>query len=78
MRHLHRANTLGTIFEKLTGTKIFSEFETRIAKPIGMQDFRASGGKYENGADSIHPGYPFWMTARDMARFGYLYLRGGR
>jgi len=71
-------NTLGTIFEKLTGTKIFEEFEARIAKPIGMQDFRASDGKYETGADSIHAAYPFWMTARDMARFGYLYLRSGR
>lgn len=71
-------NALGTIFEKLTGTKIFEEFERRIARPIGMQDFQAADGKYETGADSMHPAYPFWMTARDMARFGYLYLRGGR
>ncbi|MEI6670140.1 MAG: serine hydrolase [Acidobacteriota bacterium] len=71
-------NALGTIFEKLTGKKIFEEFEARIAGPIGMQDFRASDGKYETAADSIHAAYPFRMTARDMARFGYLYLRGGR
>src|SRR5262249_52690907 len=31
-------NVLGTIFEKLTGAKIFEEFERRIARPIGMQD----------------------------------------
>ena len=33
-------NALGTIFEKLTGKKIYEEFRDRIAKPIGMQDFR--------------------------------------
>ena len=26
---------------------------------------------------SIHPAYHFSLTARDMARFGYLFLRGG-
>ena len=29
------------------------------------------------GAASIHPGYPMSLTARDMARFGLLYLREG-
>ena len=40
-------NALGTIFEKLTGKKIFEEFACRIANPISMQDFSASDGKYE-------------------------------
>jgi CubicO group peptidase (beta-lactamase class C family) len=71
-------NALGTIFEKLTGTKIFEEFERRIARPIGMQDFSARDGHYETSPDSIHPHYIFSVTARDMARFGYLYLRAGR
>ena len=31
-----------------------------------------------DGEDSVHPAYPFRMTARDMARFGLLYLRGGK
>jgi CubicO group peptidase (beta-lactamase class C family) len=71
-------NALGTIFEKLTGTKIFEEFERRIARPIGMQDFSSADGRYETSENSIHPVYIFSVSARDMARFGYLYLRKGR
>ena len=71
-------NVLGTIFEKLTATNIFEEFERRIARPIGMQDFTARDGFYESSPDSIHRQYMFSVTARDMARFGYLYLRQGR
>ena len=70
-------NALGTIFEKLTGTKIFDEFEKRIANPIGMQDFTSADGHYAPRPDTIHRHYIFSVTARDMARFGYLYLRGG-
>lgn len=71
-------NTLGGIFEKLTGSKIFEEFERRIAQPLGMQDYRAADGRYLAEPESIYPAYPFSMSARDMARFGYLYLRNGR
>lgn len=70
-------NALGTIFERQTKTSIFPEFETRIADPLGMEDFRIADGKYVNGRDSIHRAYPFRMTARDMARFGLLFLREG-
>jgi len=70
-------NALGTIYEQETGTKIHQAFEDRIADPIGMQTYDASDGSYVEGEDSIHPAYPFQMTARDMARFGLLYLRGG-
>jgi CubicO group peptidase (beta-lactamase class C family) len=71
-------NVLGTIFEKLTGASIFEEFERRIARPIGMQDYTAADGIYQEGPGSIHRQYMFSMSARDMARFGYLYLRNGR
>ena len=71
-------NVLGTILEQQARTKIFADFKKRIADPIGMQDYRVEDGKYVTGADSIHPAYPFRMTARDMARFGLLYLRQGR
>lgn len=43
-----------------------------------MEDFRVEDGTYVRGPDSIHPAYPFRMTARDMARFGLLYLRDGQ
>lgn len=72
-------NTLGTIFEQETGTKIFKEFETRIADPIGMQDFSIDLCYYHFELDlSIHPAYPFQMSARDRARFGQLFLQEGR
>ena len=71
-------NVLGTIFEKLTGKSIFEEFEQRIAIPIGMQDYSARDGIYQTGDASIHRQYMFSVSARDMARFGHLYLRGGR
>jgi CubicO group peptidase (beta-lactamase class C family) len=71
-------NVLGTIFEKATKTNLFEEFERRIARPIGMEDFTAPDGFYESGPESIHRQYMFRVSARDMARFGYLYLRKGR
>jgi CubicO group peptidase (beta-lactamase class C family) len=43
-----------------------------------MEDFRLEDGSHVRGPDSIHAAYPFRMTARDMARFGLLYLRGGQ
>jgi CubicO group peptidase (beta-lactamase class C family) len=70
---------LGTIFEKKTGLKLGDAFYTRIAKPIGMQDFKPSDVYYVgNGEVSQHPAYMFEMSARDMARFGLLYLNRGR
>ena len=71
-------NVLGTIFEKKTRLKIGEAFYQRIAKPIGMQDFQPSDVFYFGGPASIHPTYHFEITARDMARFGLLYLRHGR
>jgi CubicO group peptidase (beta-lactamase class C family) len=71
-------NVLGTIFEKKTGMKIGDAFYQRIAKPIGMEDFQPSDVFYFGGPLSIHPAYHFEITARDMARFGLLYLRHGR
>jgi CubicO group peptidase (beta-lactamase class C family) len=71
-------NVLGTIFEKKTGLKIGEAFYQRIAKPIGMQDFNPGDVYYIAGPISVHPAYPFEITARDLARFGLLYLRHGR
>jgi CubicO group peptidase (beta-lactamase class C family) len=71
-------NVLGTIFEKKTGLKIGEAFYQRIAKPIGMEDFQPGDVYYFGGPFSSHPAYHFEMSARDMARFGLLYLRHGR
>jgi CubicO group peptidase (beta-lactamase class C family) len=71
-------NALGTIYEKLTNDSIYHAFDVQVAQPIGMEDFDLKEQEYVTGPDSIHRAYPFRMTARDMARFGLLYLRGGR
>lgn len=71
-------NALGTIFEQMTGAKIFEAFKKEIADPIGMEDFSLDDCLYSYEEDkSKHPAYNFRMTARDMARFGLLYLRKG-
>jgi CubicO group peptidase (beta-lactamase class C family) len=78
-------NALGAIFQQVTGANIFEDFAKRIATPIGMNDFTAADGRLAlepEGSnlkgDSKFPHYMFSMTARDMARFGYPFLRNGR
>lgn len=71
-------NALGTIYERAEGKSVFDAFHERIARPIGMQDYVPGDGMHYTGPDSIHPAYPIRMSARDLARFGLLYLRDGR
>jgi CubicO group peptidase (beta-lactamase class C family) len=71
-------NALGTIFELKTGRPMGVTFDHRIAKPIGMQDFQASDVYYLGGPLSTHRAYHFEISARDLARFGLLYLNHGR
>jgi CubicO group peptidase (beta-lactamase class C family) len=71
-------NALGTIYERAVGQSVFSAFNEKIARPIGMQDYQPSDGEYVKGAASDHAAYPIRMSARDLARFALLYLHGGR
>jgi len=72
-------NALCTIFEQETKSGVFGEFQKRFAVPLGMEDFRLQDGYYHLEREhSIHPAYPFRMSARDMARVGLLFLRRGR
>lgn len=71
-------NALGTILEHAAGRSVFEDFAERIAGPIGMQDFRLSDTEYVQDSASVHPAYVFRMSARDLARFGLLYLYHGR
>lgn len=71
-------NVLGTIYRRTTGEDIFQAIGARIATPIGMQDYRPSDGQYYVEEPSAHPGYIFRISARDLARFGLLYLHRGR
>jgi CubicO group peptidase (beta-lactamase class C family) len=71
-------NTLGTIYQRATGQDVFSALERRVAKPIGMEDFSARDGKFRYEPSSDHPAYTMALSARDLARFGWLYLNQGR
>jgi CubicO group peptidase (beta-lactamase class C family) len=71
-------NALGTIYEQATGAGIYHAFKDRIADAIGLEDFVLSDGEWGPGEKSIHRNYGFRMSVRDLARFGYLYARGGR
>lgn len=70
-------NTLGTIFNRRTGGSLFDFFQRNIALPLEMEDFKLEDTGYVTGDESIHPAYPFRMSARDMARFGLLFARQG-
>jgi len=71
-------NTLCTIYEKAAGVGFYDDLKHLIGDPIGMEDYRPSDGEYVTGDASIHPAYPFHMSTRDLARFGLLFLRGGK
>ncbi len=72
-------NALATIFQQKTQQDLFSAFDKRIATPLQMEDFRLFDTYYRFEKDkSIHPAYLFKMSARDMARFGLLFLRQGK
>lgn len=70
-------NVLGTIVERSLGDDVFSLVDQRIARPIGMQDFSVDLAEFRRDENSEHPAYLFKMSARDLARFGLLYLRHG-
>ncbi len=71
-------NALETIYEKCTGADIYDAFHRLIAKPLGFEDFTPADGEVRREPVSIHAAHHFSMSARDMARFGLLYLRNGK
>jgi len=80
-------NALGTVFESVSGSTIDQAFQQRVAQRIEMEDYRPRDVHYVRrgdlterlmGNDSEHAAYVFMISARDLARFGLLYLAGGR
>ena len=71
-------NTLGVIYEQRVEPSLYEAIDARIARPIGMEDFRPADCflVYEPSR-SIHPAHTIRMSARDLARFGQLYLQDG-
>ena len=71
-------NAIGAILQQASHEAFFDALKTKIADPIGMQDYAAADGHYVSGMPATrYPAYPFDMSARDLARFALLYLHGG-
>lgn len=71
-------NVLGSIFENETGMELGVAFNKWIAVPLGLQDFLPGDVRYQEEAYTDHRMYRFYMSARDLARFGSLYVSEGR
>ena len=56
------------LYEAITGSKLYEAFDTTIARPIGMEDYRLEDTEYFREPVSQHPAYLFRMSARDLAR----------
>jgi CubicO group peptidase (beta-lactamase class C family) len=70
-------NVLATVLHRATGLDTFRAFQDWFARPMKMQDFDPGACRYLFEACSRHPAYLFAMSARDLARFGHLYLCKG-
>lgn len=71
-------NALTTIFEQETGMTVYEAFKVGIAGPLEMQDFSENSVFYSADEKlSVHRKAGFKMSARDLAKFGLLYLNKG-
>jgi CubicO group peptidase (beta-lactamase class C family) len=71
-------NVLGAILRNVTREDTFSAFERYFARPLGMEEFTAANGQYVTIRASQYPAYHMRFSARDLARFGWLFANGGR
>jgi CubicO group peptidase (beta-lactamase class C family) len=69
-------NVLATVLLR-AGVDVFEAFDEWFARPMQMQDFDPRACSYFTEPASVHPAYLFCMSARDLARFGQLYLCRG-
>lgn len=78
----HGVHLLGSILTRLAGEPVKELFKCRIAAPIGMTnwDWGVSGkvdGITLNNVSGVH-GEGIQTTARELARFGHLFLNRGK
>jgi CubicO group peptidase (beta-lactamase class C family) len=76
-------NALGAVYGELTGRDLIQAFNERVAKPLCMGGGKEIGGAYQYRRDWLgrvldpFPAYHLRLTARDLARFGQMYLQAG-
>lgn len=68
------SHILSGIVTSATGTSTLDFAEENLFKPLGITRYAWS----EDGAGTIIGGFDLRLSPRDMAKFGYLYLHGGR
>lgn len=72
-------NVVGVVLARATGHSVAEELADHLAKPLGMEDWRPGDAILQlEPSSSLHPAYAIRLSARDLARFGWLYARGGR
>jgi CubicO group peptidase (beta-lactamase class C family) len=72
-------NVLGEIYQRLTGRGLYTAVEHDLAGPLGWRDFdpmRDARYQYLAGSPRF-PAYNLFMSARDLATVGQLYLNQG-
>ena len=68
------SHVLSTIVQKSTGRSTQDFARTELLAPLGVVDYR-----WETDPRGLAiGGWGLWLTPRDMAKLGYLYLNGGR
>lgn len=72
-------NVLGRIYEMVSGEELFAAVDRRLASPLGWRDFdvRRHTEWVRQPASTPFPAYNISLSARDLARFGQLYLNDG-
>jgi len=76
-------NILGEVYQRVSGLPIFTALDGILAQPLGFRDWRPlehARLHYSHdtlGATTRYPNYAIQLSARDLARFGQLYLNGG-
>lgn len=71
-------NVVAHLVERAAERDLAALFEERVAAPLGMEDFSpAEAFSFLEPSRSRFPAVVFEMSARDLARFGQLYLQRG-
>jgi CubicO group peptidase (beta-lactamase class C family) len=76
-------NVLGEVYQRVSGIALFSAIDGILAGPLGFRDWKPlehARLRYTRdalGATTRYPNYAMRLSARDLARFGQLYLSEG-
>lgn len=72
-------NVAGDVFEQRAQRNLYDAFNEDIARPLGLEDFeRARHRRSGQPSRFQHLSYPFYLSARDLARVGVMMLADGQ